>query len=1275
MRFIANGPIIPDDLLNARDEGSVVFLCGAGVSAPAGLPGFQNLTLETMNRLGVDPSSDARIAFKPWIDQSVPENARPSFDLIFNSLQQTFDRDQVGRHVADQLALHLTMNGASRHHGIIARLSADPVGNPQIVTTNFDRLFEHPAIVANPKIFEPPTFPDLQHNRPITGITYLHGRLNDSPSGPHDYVLSSADFGRAYLAEGWATRFIRMLLDRYTVVLLGYQANDPPVKYLLQGLNSSATGRRGKLYAFDRGQPEEIEAKWRDRGVTPIAYNEHTELWDSLEAWADRAQDPGAWRASVIAMAAKQPNSLKPHQRGQVAHVVRSTIGAKEFSDANPPPEWLCVFDRLVRMGQEFKKPEWDDTAEDFDPQIHYGLDDDPPRPKPDSENSGKLPDDIIAWIDGDQRPTDQFRLGGRRAKGFEDLPARLFHLARWITRNIGSPTAAWWVSRQTGLHPRLGQMIENAIESDTTMPEIGHRVWSIILEYQNRSDFGPGDSDWYRTRRKIKRVGWTPDSLREFELATETFFDRDTIMGITAARPPDGTWDSVDLKVLAPFSVKFASHHGEKPNVADTDLGKVFAVLNRNLICGIDRLVQIEQRWFNIPSPYENDSDDDDRYLPETGRFVVWYYTLLNRMIALDPVSVVATSKLWPRKERRVFDKLRLYVWNLVGLFDADTVSSEVLSLDQREFWNPYHRRELLRLLRDRWDQIEPDRRKEIETRIVAGRDRSENDDDDSEFEVRRATASAIILAWLSQQGCSLSDDCAADLAGLIGKIPDWSPRWAEGADREAIRSSGVRSVVVDKDHSCFDGVPVEKIVEIALTNSKRSIGMAMDPRPFSGLVGAEPARALAALESVAGAGDHPIDLWKTLIRDWPENAEAGTQVAFQGALKKLPPTVIQEARHVIGAWLRDKLHGIAADDELAALSIFDTLVDGLVAGGAAVAESGMGEATVGGVPVSRSRRTFGYAINGPFGHATEAWIALIDAKKLAENAGIPLEYTTRVDRLLASPGEGSDNAISILGSQIKWLEYLDPMWVSARLIPCLSPDHPAAEPLWDGVLHGTNLPDPKLFAALKTQFLGLFPKLYEWGWDSTHYERAHDWLVLACIWHTKDPEYVTYAEAISALRVFSPQGRTNAIHFLGQFGRGEPGRWSDAIIPFIQNAWPKEAKFQVESTSSAFVSILDDAEDAFDDVFQVVKDHLRPIHRSSLSLYRFYKLQGDVEESITAKFPEQCLELMHRIIPVDPRMLPYDLANVIAAIVEVKPELSRDMRYVRLVRLVAER
>ena len=43
MQFIKNGPNIPEELLQAHEEGRVVFFCGAGISYPAGLPGFGEL--------------------------------------------------------------------------------------------------------------------------------------------------------------------------------------------------------------------------------------------------------------------------------------------------------------------------------------------------------------------------------------------------------------------------------------------------------------------------------------------------------------------------------------------------------------------------------------------------------------------------------------------------------------------------------------------------------------------------------------------------------------------------------------------------------------------------------------------------------------------------------------------------------------------------------------------------------------------------------------------------------------------------------------------------------------------------------------------------------------------------------------------------------------------------------------------------------------------------------------------------------------------------------
>jgi len=303
MRFISDGPAIPDFLLEQRDLGKVVFLCGAGVSIPAGMPTFVDLTRLVVDRLSPTEDSGIPQALFPWLDlnSDVPVAARISLDQIFNLLQQEYGRDEIGRLVSECLVTTEPDNIRTTEHDLICRISADQHGIPQIVTTNFDHLFEHALAGNSFRTFVPPTFPDLRHGVSLTGITYLHGRISDVDSGAHDFVLSSSDFGRAYLAQGWATSFIRQLLMKYTVVLLGYQAEDPPVKYLLQGLNSSSDHAQGRLFAFDSGRADEIEARWKDKGVTPIAYGDsHQALWDTLDAWATRADDPTAWRTSAI---------------------------------------------------------------------------------------------------------------------------------------------------------------------------------------------------------------------------------------------------------------------------------------------------------------------------------------------------------------------------------------------------------------------------------------------------------------------------------------------------------------------------------------------------------------------------------------------------------------------------------------------------------------------------------------------------------------------------------------------------------------------------------------------------------------------------------------------------------------------------------------------------------------------------------------------------------------------------------------------------------------
>jgi len=106
MRFLANGPSIPDELLVARDEGRVIFFCGAGVSrARAGLTDFFGLAQRVVDTLGVISDSPAKrlIEAAREIDSTIGISGLISADRVFGLLEREFLVKDIQAAVAESL--------------------------------------------------------------------------------------------------------------------------------------------------------------------------------------------------------------------------------------------------------------------------------------------------------------------------------------------------------------------------------------------------------------------------------------------------------------------------------------------------------------------------------------------------------------------------------------------------------------------------------------------------------------------------------------------------------------------------------------------------------------------------------------------------------------------------------------------------------------------------------------------------------------------------------------------------------------------------------------------------------------------------------------------------------------------------------------------------------------------------------------------------------------------------------------------------------------------
>ncbi|WP_244646836.1 SIR2 family protein [Pseudomonas baltica] len=1206
------------------------------------------------------------VAFRPWLEGQSAANV--PLDQIFNLLHLEYGKDEVNALVTERLSAALPIKDAGREHDLIKRISSSQSGVPQIVTTNFDRLFEAGQTGGSLAWHVPPAFPDLNFGSTIEGITYLHGRLVGPASETHPYVLSSADFGRAYLSEGWATNFIRHLLERHTVVLVGYKAEDPPVKYLLQGLNHDGQYDRSRLYAFDRGLPEDIEAKWRDRGVTAIAYSDHSDLWTSMEAWAERADDPRRWRASTIAQSHRDPKILTPHERGQVAHVLRSVQGARLFAEAVPAPhpEWLCVMDAYVRSDKPSRGHGAD--AEGFDPMGAYGLDDDLGDISEDDRRQGVSNDNLLVWRDGDDYPHEFHRLGGRQAEGFEATPTRLGHLISWISKAIESPVLAWWTIRQSGLHPRLLQQIEWQLDHSKVLNDRARHIWNLILEYHRDPRTRQWSGEWFGLMARIDTEGWTAVVLREFRKIGTPRLDIKRSFGLGQTRPPLLSWEDIRLGDLGQFEVRFLDKHNEKLDIPDELLPQVFGILQEQLAVASGLLGDIGTTYFRTPTCYPKRQVDGKAYITNTSQAVAWFVQLFDQMTSRWPELAKAHATTWPATERFFFRKLKLYAYSKVNLFEADSVAEQLLFLDQEVFWDINVARELLFLLVDRWGEFSQDSQSQLTNRILTGPDQPSHWSDE-EFHKLRVNIAAKYARYLELQGCELTAACSERLAEMIGGIFGWSDAWANSTVVE--RGIHTGWVGTDEKPDAVLDLPVNLVVSRAKEELNRDFGSLTENRPFTGLVKANPRKALSALTIAGKDDDYPEAFWSSMINELPEDITPRLRRVFLNRLARLPHEVIAKLSLTMSQWLEKNLVAVLAFDDDLGWAVYDHIVDGILSGAVEAAKSGLGEMRQGGKLIEQSRRTYMHAINSPVGMCTNALFHAVPGEKQKACSTIPDHIKSRVERLFAAPGEGSDHAVSIASNKLNWLMFVDPAWSGNHLIPMLVFEHPASEPAWNGFLSSGSVPLPPLLEIIKPLLLDLFPWIEGFSWDRDLLSVAAAWLGFMRMFYQDEPSGLVKGEMRSVFRAMSDDIRSRFISWLGQFGQENESGWTRHVIPLINEEWPRERRYRTSASMRAWINLLDDTGDSFPAVYEAVKKFLVPVETNEYPFYRFTRELND-QKPITVLFPEATLDLMNRVTPQILTRPPYELPKVLALILETEPSLMSDSRYLRLIDLV---
>jgi hypothetical protein len=1238
MRFLADGPDLPEDLIRAQLSGHALFVVGAGVSKRVGLPLFDGLTTSIYGAIGQAtpdlPETLADIAEKEaW--------TRKEWDRILGLLEKriVYPNPNLPEAINPIRASVGAILGARtrdltpfKH---ILAISTDSNGRSRVVTTNFDTLFERAwrrVKPDKPRTFAGPGLPAVGSPE-FHGVMHLHGRIHDKYLGlaATDLVLTSADFGEAYLRSGWASRFVYDLLRRYTLVFLGYAADDPPMRYMLE---ATEAGRLKfpdlqRAYAFaEVGEVDnsdgDVRARWRAKGLEPIVYRNgdgsYDLLYESIASWAEFSRNARSWADREIkAISSKAFAEVTDEERNIVRFLVDTVSDTETLLKHALSPDWL---ECRIKKGSPPELPFRDAYL---------------------WQRNWISRIDAAKWSMSAAAQPVAPAIGAASVLSLGSVKPELssFLSMFWQLYHIAHPIPAAVTVRPDW------QELRRKLKTGVT----DHFAISAIVEivHPNLNLRGPW-RDMYRTGTEpLPEPSTLSDLCRiEYECAQWP-----TIAEILLAYPTEARAEARLLSALTSTLTAVCGLAQDAQSISDDgdSVSRDVALVH---VPSVEDVAPAIADWGDEVGQPNYPDDHNHSFVP----IVRLASSLWKRLAEKDGASAAAIARAWIGHQALLVRRLGYWAASELDQGLITEADAYLRTLDRKTFWRRELTAEAARFWCKRWNKLNSNTRSRLERIMCEGPELkwfwSSTSDED-----RRQIAERMALRELRRVQSArgrLFDSSKQRIRELARRQPSISKRVPlySGLYSVSWSSSGPIS-----NSKTIATVPVEKLVE------RVDEEISADPRGqrdlWSTMCRERPNDAFEALLREGTQGNWPRDKWSSIIVAFlTPNQKTRVKVRngkVVRAMLKMPDAVLTDLVPSVVQWLSWTAKDISAKDaRRSALQLWDRLTT-------------IVELTPDDLATARTGRNLASeSLSEPAGELAEVLTAIQGVSPRRAKGGLAHDLAPRFGRLVALPGRKRIFVLARLVQSLAFFNWLDPVWAETHILSALDSDSDEARELLETLVLYGRYDRVRVLSRLKTRIFGAV--LSDRVSDEARQRLASlvTWMTIRRLSGRKDVE-VTETEArqlltrapADALRSIAWSLWRSLLDVKQQ--RDRKAHWRRYIRPFLEKVWPNDVSTRDATISENLTRIPGATAEAFPDAVKLVSTLVVPFRAFSAKM----GLGLDENDRLIGRYPTAVLKLAIACLDLTAPP-PYDLQKFLDDLSRCAPSVKADVRFQKL-------